>query len=47
MPRVFAVGDVRQGSTKRVASAVGEGSVVVEQLHRLLESDAAGTQVAG
>ena len=37
MPRVFAVGDVRQGSTKRVASAVGEGSVVVEQLHRLLE----------
>ncbi len=47
MPRVFAVGDVRQGSTKRVASAVGEGSVVVEQLHRLRESDAAGTQVAG
>jgi thioredoxin reductase (NADPH) len=37
MPRVFAVGDVRQGSTKRVASAVGEGSVVVEQLHRLFE----------
>jgi thioredoxin reductase (NADPH) len=36
LPGVFAVGDVRQGSTKRVASAVGEGSVVVEQLHRLL-----------
>jgi thioredoxin reductase (NADPH) len=36
MPRVFAIGDARQGSTKRVASAVGEGSVVVEQLHRLL-----------
>jgi thioredoxin reductase (NADPH) len=36
MPRVFAVGDVRHTSTKRVASAVGEGSVVVEQLHRLL-----------
>jgi thioredoxin reductase (NADPH) len=35
-PRVFAVGDVRRGSTKRVASAVGEGSVVVEQLHQLL-----------
>jgi thioredoxin reductase (NADPH) len=41
MPRVFAVGDVRQGSTKRVASAVGEGSVVVEQLHRLLGAEAA------
>jgi thioredoxin reductase (NADPH) len=39
MPRVFAVGDVRQGSTKRVASGVGEGSVVVEQIHRLLEAD--------
>ena len=47
MPRVFAVGDVRQGSTKRVASGVGEGSVVVEQLHRLLQNDAAGTHVAG
>jgi thioredoxin reductase (NADPH) len=35
-PGVFAVGDVRCGSTKRVASAVGEGSVVVEQLHRRL-----------
>jgi thioredoxin reductase (NADPH) len=39
MPRVFAVGDVRRGSTKRVASAVGEGSVVVEQLHRLLREE--------
>ena len=37
MPRVFAIGDARRGSTKRVASAVGEGSVVVEQLHRLLQ----------
>jgi thioredoxin reductase (NADPH) len=37
MPRVFAVGDVRHTSTKRVASAVGEGSVVVEQLHQLLD----------
>ena len=41
MPRVFAVGDVREGSTKRVASGVGEGSVVVEQIHRLLESEGA------
>jgi thioredoxin reductase (NADPH) len=39
MPRVFAVGDVRNGSAKRVASAVGEGSVVVEQVHRLLGAD--------
>jgi thioredoxin reductase (NADPH) len=41
VPRVFAVGDVRAGSSKRVASAVGEGSVVVEQLHRILEADGA------
>jgi thioredoxin reductase (NADPH) len=33
LPGVFAVGDVRGGSVKRVASAVGEGSVVVSQLH--------------
>jgi thioredoxin reductase (NADPH) len=30
---IFAVGDVRAGSTKRAASAVGEGSVVVSQVH--------------
>ena len=30
---VFAVGDVRRGSVKRVASAVGEGSVVVSRVH--------------
>lgn len=35
-PGVFAVGDVRCGSVKRVASAVGEGSVVVSQVHALL-----------
>lgn len=34
---VFAVGDVRAGSVKRVASAVGEGSVVIQQVHRHLE----------
>ena len=44
VPRLFAVGDVRAGSTKRVASAVGEGSVVVEQLHRILESETAPTR---
>lgn len=37
-PGIFAIGDVRHGSTKRVASGVGEGSVVVAGLHRLLES---------
>ena len=35
-PGVFAVGDVRSGSVKRVASAVGEGSVVVQAVHRYL-----------
>lgn len=34
---VFAIGDVRSGSTKRVASAVGEGAGVVAQIHRFLE----------
>ena len=33
VPGVFAVGDVRRGSVKRVASAVGEGSVVIAQVH--------------
>jgi thioredoxin reductase (NADPH) len=38
LPGVFAAGDAREGSTKRVASAVGEGSVVIEQVHQLLDS---------
>jgi thioredoxin reductase (NADPH) len=33
---VFAVGDVRSESVKRVAGAVGEGSVVMQQVHRYL-----------
>jgi thioredoxin reductase (NADPH) len=33
---VFAVGDVRAGSVKRVASAVGEGSICVQLVHRVL-----------
>jgi thioredoxin reductase (NADPH) len=36
VPRLLAVGDVRHGSVKRVASAVGEGSVAVQTIHRLL-----------
>ncbi len=35
-PGVFAVGDVRAGSVKRVASGVGEGSVVVQAIHQFL-----------
>jgi thioredoxin reductase (NADPH) len=35
---VYAVGDVRSGSVKRVASSVGEGSVVIQALHARLES---------
>jgi thioredoxin reductase (NADPH) len=33
---IFAVGDVRSGSVKRVASGVGEGSVVIQAVHRFL-----------
>jgi thioredoxin reductase (NADPH) len=36
VPGVFAAGDVRQGSVKRVASAVGEGAVAVTFVHRYL-----------
>jgi thioredoxin reductase (NADPH) len=36
MSRVFAIGDVRAGSVKRVASAVGEGAAVVAQIHAML-----------
>jgi len=35
-PGIFAAGDVRSDSVKRVASAVGEGSVCVQYLHRVL-----------
>ena len=37
---VYAVGDVRSGSVKRVASGVGEGSVVVAAIHGYLNPDA-------
>jgi thioredoxin reductase (NADPH) len=36
---VFAIGDVRSGSVKRVAAAVGEGAQVVAALHKFLASD--------
>jgi thioredoxin reductase (NADPH) len=41
MPGVFAIGDVRAGSTKRVAAAVGEGAAVVAQIHAVLAATAA------
>ena len=37
VPGVFAIGDVRAGSVKRVASAVGEGSVVIQHVHHYLD----------
>jgi thioredoxin reductase (NADPH) len=37
-PGVFAIGDVRKGSTKRVAAAVGDGALVVRSIHASLAS---------
>jgi thioredoxin reductase (NADPH) len=37
VPGVFAVGDVRSGSVKRVASAVGEGSIAISFVHQVLQ----------
>jgi thioredoxin reductase (NADPH) len=47
LPGVFAVGDARNGSTKRVASAVGEGSVVIEQVHQLVDSAQSPSRLHG
>jgi thioredoxin reductase (NADPH) len=38
LPGVFAVGDVRQGSVKRVASGAGEGSICIRLVHEYLEA---------
>jgi thioredoxin reductase (NADPH) len=38
VPGIFAAGDVRQGAVRRVASAVGEGGIVVSQVHQYLRS---------
>ncbi len=40
LPGVFAAGDVRTGSIKRVASAVGEGSMAVRLIHQYLTDTA-------
>jgi thioredoxin reductase (NADPH) len=47
LPGVFAVGDARNGSTKRVASAVGEGSVVIEQVHQLVDAAKSPSRLHG
>jgi thioredoxin reductase (NADPH) len=39
VPGVLAAGDLRHSAVRRVASAVGEGSVAVQLLHRLFELD--------
>ena len=44
MPGVFAVGDVRSGSVKRIASAVGEGSICVQFAHRALREISVASQ---
>jgi thioredoxin reductase (NADPH) len=36
---VFAVADVRHGSVKRVASAVGEGGIAIQMVHQYLSQD--------
>jgi len=38
LPGIFAVGDVRSGNIKRVASAVGEGSIAVAFVHQVLQN---------
>ena len=43
VPGLFAAGDLRSGSTKRVAAAVGEGAMAAALVHRRLEELAAGT----
>jgi thioredoxin reductase (NADPH) len=43
MPGVFAAGDVRAGSVKRVAAAAGEGAVAVPMIHSMLSDQATST----
>ena len=47
LPGVFAAGDVRHGSVKRVASAVGEGAAAIPLVHRYLHTTAAARATAG
>jgi thioredoxin reductase (NADPH) len=47
VPGVFAVGDVRSGAVKRVASAVGEGSIVIHEVHQRLEEVSSALELPG
>jgi thioredoxin reductase (NADPH) len=47
MPGVLAAGDVRHASTKRVAAAVGEGSIAAQLVHQLIEESQAHSPLAG
>jgi len=47
LPGVFAAGDVRRGSVKRVASAVGEGAATIPLVHQYLRITAAARTAAG
>jgi len=47
LPGVFAAGDVRRGSVKRVASAVGEGAATIPLVHRYLARATAAPAAAG
>ena len=38
VPGIFAVGDVRSGSVKRVGAAIGEGAAVVAEIHSFLQN---------
>ena len=44
---VFAAGDVRSGSVKRVSAAIGEGAVVGAELHTVLANGAAASARVG
>jgi thioredoxin reductase (NADPH) len=44
VPGIFAAGDVRSGSTKRCAAAVGEGSMAVQFVHEHLAARPAGVR---
>jgi len=46
LPGVFAAGDVRRGSVKRVASAVGEGAAAIPLVHQYLRTTAAAQAAA-
>jgi thioredoxin reductase (NADPH) len=46
IPGVFAAGDARHGSVKRVAAAVGEGASAVQTVHRVLADQMSGSPAA-